>query len=128
MVFLLCEAKVSYSIEGIVVAIVLDAERPPLREEPDGALRVGKSRVLLELVICAFKRGVTPDAIVQSYPTLDLADVYAVIGYYLHHSEKVDDYLLQRERQADEIRDRIESSQPEVNDLRARIRARRESE
>jgi hypothetical protein len=47
----------------------------PLREEPPGVLRVGKSRVLLELVIHAFKAGATPEAIVQSYDTLNLADV-----------------------------------------------------
>jgi hypothetical protein len=38
----------------------------PLREEPAGVLRVGKSRVLLELVLHAFKAGTTPEAIVQS--------------------------------------------------------------
>lgn len=30
-------------------------ESPPIREEADGALRVGNSRVLLELVIRAFQ-------------------------------------------------------------------------
>jgi hypothetical protein len=38
----------------------------PLREEPTGVFRVGKSRVLLELVLRAFKAGATPEAIVQS--------------------------------------------------------------
>jgi hypothetical protein len=55
----------------------------PLREEPPGVFRVGQSRVLLELVIDAFKAGATPEAIVQSYGTLKLADVYAVAGRYL---------------------------------------------
>ena len=36
----------------------------PLCEEPPGIFRVGKSRVLLELVIHAFKAGATPEAIV----------------------------------------------------------------
>ena len=51
----------------------------PLREEPPGVFRVGNSRVLLELVIRAFQRGETPEGIVQSYDTLSLPDVYAVI-------------------------------------------------
>ncbi|HEY3393783.1 MAG TPA: DUF433 domain-containing protein [Lacipirellulaceae bacterium] len=55
----------------------------PLREEPAGVVRVGKSRVLLELVLRAFKSGATPEAIVQSYETLNLADVYAVLSRYL---------------------------------------------
>ena len=55
----------------------------PLREDPPGVFRVGESRVLLELVIHAFKSGATPEAIVQSYDTLRLADVYAVVTRYL---------------------------------------------
>ena len=41
---------------------------------PPGVFRVGKSRVLLELVLRAFKAGATPEAIVQSYDTLNLTD------------------------------------------------------
>jgi uncharacterized protein (DUF433 family) len=50
----------------------------PLREDPEGVLRVGKSRVLLELVIHAHQRGAAPQDIVRMYDTLDLGDVYAV--------------------------------------------------
>jgi hypothetical protein len=50
----------------------------PLWEDPPGVLRVGKSRVLLELVIHDFQRGETPESIVESYTTLSLPDVYAV--------------------------------------------------
>jgi hypothetical protein len=37
----------------------------PLRQEPPGVLRVGKSRVRLELGIRAQQRGSTPPEIVQ---------------------------------------------------------------
>lgn len=47
------------------------AESPPIREDDTGALRVGESRVLLELVIHAFQDGATPEAIVQRYDTLN---------------------------------------------------------
>jgi uncharacterized protein (DUF433 family) len=69
----------------------------PLREEPSGVLRVGKSRVLLELVLRAFKAGATPEAIVQSYDTLSLADVYAVVSRYLTAPEPFEEYLRIRE-------------------------------
>ena len=55
----------------------------PLREEPPGVLRVGKSRVLLELVIHAYHQGESPEGIVDMYRGLELADVFAVIAYYL---------------------------------------------
>jgi hypothetical protein len=39
----------------------------PLWEDPPGVFRVGNSRVLLELVLDAFKRGQSPEAIVRLY-------------------------------------------------------------
>lgn len=110
------------------MAFVAQAEAPPLREEADGALRIGQTRVLLELVIHAFQRGESPETIVESYPSLVLADVYSVIGYYLHHPDTIAEYLQLRERQAEEIRQLIEATQPKLTDLRARIEARRQAE
>jgi hypothetical protein len=49
----------------------------PLWEEPAGVFRVGKSRLLLELVLRAFQRGETPEGIARSYRSLQLAEVYA---------------------------------------------------
>ena len=65
--------------------ILLQPEAPPVRRDASGALRVGRSRVLVELVIRAFQDGATPEAIAQRYPTAMLADSYAVIAYFLHH-------------------------------------------
>jgi len=42
---------------------MMQAEAPPLRAEADGALRVGNSRVLLEMVIHAFEDGATAETI-----------------------------------------------------------------
>jgi hypothetical protein len=49
------------------VAFTVQTEAPPLREDATGALRVGNSRVLLELVVRAFQDGATPETIVQRY-------------------------------------------------------------
>lgn len=96
----------------------------PLREDPPGIFRVGNSRVLLELVIGAFQRGQTPEGIVQSYDTLSLPDVYAVVGYYLANPDPIDEYLRQRDDAAAETRRKIEASQPPRGDLRERLMAR----
>src|SRR3954471_21782340 len=98
----------------------------PLREDTGGALRIGDSRVLLELVIRAFQDGATPETIVQRYSTLPLPDVYAVIAYYLRHRNEVDGYLAQRELKAEEVRQRIESQQGDLCEIRARLLARRQ--
>jgi uncharacterized protein (DUF433 family) len=99
----------------------------PLRRDESGALRVGHSRVLLELVIRAFQDGATPEAIAQRYPTAALADLYAVIAYYLRHQAEVEAYLAQREQQAQEVRERIESHQGDLAELRTRLLARQQS-
>ncbi|MDZ4683834.1 MAG: DUF433 domain-containing protein [Planctomycetaceae bacterium] len=107
------------------MSFAVEVEAPPLREEADGALRVGQSRVLLELVIRAFQDGATPETIVQRYSTLALSDVYAVIAYYLRHRSEVEGYLTQREQLAEEVRQRIGSRQGDLSDIRDRLNAQR---
>lgn len=103
----------------------LQADSPPLREDSAGALRVGDSRVLLELVIRSFQDGATPEAIVQQYSTLKLPDVYSVIAYYLRHRGEVEEYLARREEKAESVREQIESHQDDLSDIRARLAAQR---
>jgi uncharacterized protein (DUF433 family) len=100
-------------------------EAPPLRQEPDGALRVADSRVLLELVVRSFRDGATPEAIVQRYSTLSLPDVYAVIAYYLRHPDEVAAYLDLREQMARESKQKAESRNSDLGDIRARLLTRR---
>lgn len=107
--------------------MTLQAEAPPLRRDEAGALRVGNSRVLLELVIRAFQDGATAETIAQRYPTATLADIYAVIAYYLCHPGDVEAYLAEREQRAKAVRQRIESHQGDLASLRARLLARQRS-
>lgn len=112
--------------ENYTVGFTAQAEAPPLREDADGALRVGDSRVLLELVIRAFQDGATPETIVQRYSTLSLPDAYAVIAHYLRHRREVEEYLTRREQKAEEVRQRIESQQGDLSEIRARLLAQRQ--
>ena len=54
---------------------------------------VGKTRVTLDTVVAAFLAGATAEKIVEQYPSLQLADVYSVIGYYFQRKTEVDTYL-----------------------------------
>lgn len=92
-----------------------------------GGLRVGKSRVLVELVIRAFKDGATPEGLAQRYPTATLTDIYGVLAYYLRHQPEMEAYLKTRERQAEDIRSRIEAHQRDTTELRNRLLARQQS-
>ena len=100
-------------------------DTPPLGQDDSGAVRIGNTRVLLELVIRAFEDGATPEAIVQRYPTTTLADIYAVIAYYLRHRALVERYLAERERQADALRQNIEARQGDLSGIRRRLLAQR---
>jgi uncharacterized protein (DUF433 family) len=109
------------------MSFTVQSESPPLREDAAGAVRVGDSRVLLELVIRAFQDGATPETIVQRYSTLALPDVYAVIAYYLRHRNEVEGYLARREQEAEEVRERIEREQGDLSEIRARLLAHQRS-
>jgi len=53
-----------------------------------------------------------------------MADIYALIVYYLRHREDIEAYLVKREQQAEQVRRRIESQQGDLADLRGRLLAR----
>src|SRR5437764_15427843 len=92
----------------------LHAERPPLRVDEGGAVRVGNSRISLDLVVEQYENGMTPEDMVRAYDTLVLAEVYAVIAYFLRHREEVRTYLKQRQEEAEALRGKIEAERPRV--------------
>lgn len=106
------------------MTLTLIAESPPLAVDTDGVVRIGKTRVTLDTVVTVFKQGSTPEEIVQQFPSLDLADVYAVVGFYLKHTEDVEIYLRQRRHKAAEVRQQNEAKFAPQG-LRDRLLARR---
>jgi uncharacterized protein (DUF433 family) len=76
----------------------------PLATDEAGAVRVAGTRVTLDTVIAAFQDGLTAEEIAEEYPSLPLAPVYSVIGYFLDHQVEVDAYLAAREQRANEVR------------------------
>lgn len=101
----------------------LDAEPPPLRVDDGGAVRIGKSRVILDVVVEQYENGMTPEDLVRAYDTLALADVHAVISYYLRHRGDVQTYLKRRKHEAETPRAKIEAEHPRIS--RQNLLARR---
>src|SRR5262245_13026426 len=97
---------------------------PPIRAVGLDCFRVGSTRIPLERVVNAFNGGCTPEEIVRKFPTLILADVYAVIAFYLRNQEAVDDYVRAKELQADEAERLIRHDFPS-EPFRAVLLARR---
>ena len=103
------------------MSLVFESEKPLLREDKTGAIRVGKSRVLLEMVIHAFQDGESPETTVDNYSTLNLSDVYGAIAYYLNNKDLVEEYLNQREELAKSVKQRIQSVHPDLSQIRSRL-------
>lgn len=101
----------------------LEPESPPLRMDDTGTVRVGKTRVILEVVVQAFKEGTSPEQIAADFDSLTLADVYSTIGHYLRHQTEFDAYLANRAREASELRKQVESDQSHLPDLRSRVQS-----
>ena len=75
----------------------------PLSKDANGVYRIGGTRVTLDLVVRAFNRGATAEEIVQEFPTLQLSDIYQVIGYYLKHGSELAEYFDRRAREQTEL-------------------------
>lgn len=104
--------------------LVVGAEPIPLRIDSDGVVRVGGTRVTLDTLVAAFHDGATAEEMVQQYPSLQLADVYAVIGYYLRHQPEVEAYLQERQQRSETVR-RENEARFDPRGVRDRLLARR---
>ena len=77
------------------MTLALAVDPVPLVAAEDGrVIRVAGTRVNLETIIESYKAGSTPEQIAEDFSAVALADVYAVIAYYLHHPDEVESYLL----------------------------------
>jgi uncharacterized protein (DUF433 family) len=108
------------------MTIATATEVIPFQVDADGVARVGGTRVTLDTVIAAFLHGATAEEIAQQYSTLNLADIYYVIGYYLRRPSEVEAYLGQRRAHAEVVRKQNES-RFDPQGIRARLLARRAS-
>jgi len=84
--------------------LALVNEPLPLTTDSDGVIRVGNTRVTIDAIISVFRAGVTPEEIISQFPTLNLADVYSVISYYLRNQKEVDLYLIGRQNISEQVK------------------------
>lgn len=106
------------------MSLTIPLDPLPLRIDDTGVPRVAGTRIPLERVIRAYRAGDAPEVIVEDFDTLDLADVYTLIGFYLRHQRDVDAYLAECDRRFEEIRRQTEGRFP-PDGVRERLVARR---
>jgi len=98
-------------------------EKIPIETDKDGVIRVGNTRVTLETLVTAFNSGSTAEEIVYQFPVLNLADVYAVITYYLRNRDTLEKYLNKRKQRAEQVK-RQNQNNENMNDVRKRLLSR----
>src|SRR5947209_4828588 len=77
------------------------------RTDETGTIRIGPSRVTLDVLLADYQSGMSPEEIVRQLDTLNLADVYEAIAYYHRHREEVEQYLHRRKAEAEALRREI---------------------
>jgi uncharacterized protein (DUF433 family) len=91
-----------------------------VRQDEEGAFRIGASDVSLDSVVIAHQEGLTAEAIQEQYPSLSLEEVYGGITFYLANRSEVDKYLQQQEQRWQEVRQKLANTpSPVVERLRA---------
>jgi uncharacterized protein (DUF433 family) len=84
----------------------------PLRTDEHGVIRVSGTRVTLESVISVYKQDRSAEVIHEAFDVIPLADAYAVIAYYLSHTQEVDAYMKHAEEEGERIRAKWEKEYP----------------
>lgn len=108
------------------MAITLHTDPVPLRVDETGAIRIGESRVTLDVVLEYLQTGMTPEDIVRGLDTLTLADVHGALAYYFRHRDEMDTYLQRRAAEAENLRERISTANDvHLRSLKARLDAAR---
>jgi uncharacterized protein (DUF433 family) len=78
----------------------------------EGVYRVAGTRVSLDSIVHAFLNGQTAESIAQSFPVLDLEQVYGAITFYLAHRAEVDAYLLDGRSEYERLREAAHQAAP----------------
>ena len=75
-------------------------------EQRDGGYGIQGTRVSLDPIVYAFKRGMAPESMQRASPLLTLEEIYGAITFYLAHEQEIDAHLKRAEAEfASQARD-----------------------
>jgi len=75
--------------------------------QTDGGYRITGTRVSLDSVVYAWMGGLSPESIVDSFPSLTLEQVHGALAFYLANQEEIDNYIRQGETEFNELRQKL---------------------
>ena len=67
---------------------------------------------VMDIVAWHEKRGYCPDEIVEMFPGITLADVYAALAYYFDHRQEIEDDFKDSDQWAERLKTNIPSKIP----------------
>jgi uncharacterized protein (DUF433 family) len=116
------------------MSIIIHSDPVPLRADESGTIRVGQSRITLDVLLDYYQQGVSPEQLASAeyFSTLSLSDVHGALAYYHRHKAELDEYLRQRREEADRLQQEIEAANaPFLAQMKARLeetRARKDGD
>jgi uncharacterized protein (DUF433 family) len=81
-------------------------------DERNGGYYVAGTRVSLDSVVYAFLRGESPEGIVDSFPVLNLEQIFGALAFYMANREMVDEYLRKGEEEFNRLREEARKNRP----------------
>ncbi len=78
----------------------------------DGGYLVQETRVSLDSVVYAFLRGESPEGIADSFPVLQLEEIFGALAFYMANRDIVNQYLADGRREFDKLREQSRQRQP----------------
>src|SRR5438270_13067943 len=88
----------------------------------DGVYRIGGTRVSLDSVVYAYRRGASPESIQRSFPALTLEYVHGALAFYLSHQTEMDKYLAEGEAEFEKLQRASRKAHPDWYEKLQRVR------
>jgi uncharacterized protein (DUF433 family) len=80
----------------------------PLTQDVKGRFVIRGTKLPLELILNAYKRGLSAERIASQYSGIEIRDIYAVLAYYHDNRKELDEYLEEQNRLSSEFHIAIE--------------------
>jgi uncharacterized protein (DUF433 family) len=81
-------------------------------EYRNNAYWIEGTRISLDSIVYAFRNGLSPESIVQSFPLVTLKQVYGAIAFYLANRSEIDAYLAEEEKAFDAMPQPLQADDP----------------
>jgi uncharacterized protein (DUF433 family) len=94
-----------------------------LTQDPDGYIHVTGHRIGLQDLVYYYNQGFSPEMLQEAFPTLSLAVIHKVLGFYLEQQAEADAYVAGCEAEMERQRAAAPRG-PDLTELRRRLKAK----